>query len=96
MTQVHVIRLAAVLCAVVATGVLVPTARACSIDGVASISVNGHMASLTTTKPTSATLAYWSSFSLLAATPCDALHYAENLANVSLSIPKASAALPFK
>ena len=94
--QKGAIRLAPVFLAIFLAAVLVPTTEACSLDGIASLSVNGHVASLTTDRAIASTLAYWSSFHLLAAAPDDDLRYAENLANVSLSIPKASVVLPFK
>ena len=74
---------------------LTPAAYACNLDGIASLSVNGNVASLTTSRPTASNLGYWSRFTLLAAAPGDTLRFSENLANVSLSIPAASTKLPF-
>lgn len=82
--------------AILLFGVLASTAKACSLDGIASLSVNGHKAAITTDKVTASSLAYWSSFSLLAAAPGDTLHYMEDMANVGLSIPKESTSLPFR
>jgi PKD domain len=87
------------LCAIAATVLLaqgsVDTARACSLDGVASLSANGTMASLNGDSATASTLKYWAPFSLLAAAPGDRLRLAENLSNVRKSIPAQSARLPF-
>jgi hypothetical protein len=88
------------LCAIAAALLLLQgpatTARACSLDGIASLSVNGTTASLNGDSATTATLTYWAPFNLLAAAPGDTLHLAENLSNVRKSIPAESARLPFK
>jgi hypothetical protein len=70
-------------------------AAACSLDGIASLSVNGTVATLTSDTATAATISFWAPFSLLAAAPGDRLRLSENMANVSRSIPREAAALPF-
>ena len=70
--------------------------RACSIDGVASLSANGNTASLNGASANASTVSYWAPFTLIAAAPGDTLHLSENISNVSRSIPKESVKLPFK
>jgi hypothetical protein len=74
----------------------VAVTRACSLDGIASLSVNGNTASLNGASPTASSLAYWAPFTLIAAAPGDTFHLSENISNVSRSIPKESVKLPFK
>jgi hypothetical protein len=78
--------------------VLVPAqaARACSLDGVASISVNGNLASLTSGSPTTANLAHWAPFTLIAVAPGTSLTFAENLSNVARSLPASAMQRPFR
>ncbi len=54
--QMRAARLAPVLLAFLPAAVPVRTVQACSLDGIASLSVNGPMASLTTGRPTASTL----------------------------------------
>jgi len=81
---------------VVAALLATPAALACDLDGIASMSMNGTVATINGGQATASNLRYWAKFDLLAAAPGDRLQYGENLANVSLSIPKESVALPFK
>jgi PKD domain len=76
--------------------VFVPAARACSLDGIASLSVNGNVASINAGQATASTFRYWAPFTLLAVAPGDTSRFSENLSNVRLSIPKESASLPFR
>jgi hypothetical protein len=73
-----------------------PIARACSLDGVASISVNGNLASITTGTPSKSNLAYWAPFTLIAVAPGNALTFAENLSNVRRSLPASAMQRPFR
>ncbi len=77
---------------------LVPAqvARACSLDGVASISVNGNLASLTNGAPTASNLAHWAPFSLIAVAPGAPLTFAETLSNVGRSLPASAMQHPFR
>jgi hypothetical protein len=74
----------------------VQSARACSLDGIASLAANGNTASLNGDSPTASTLSYWAPFTLLAAAPGDTLHLSENLSNVKRSIPKEALSQPFQ
>jgi hypothetical protein len=71
-------------------------ARACSLDGVASISVNGNLASITSGTPNKSNLAYWAPFTLIAVAPRDTLTFAENLSNVVRSLPASAMQRPFR
>jgi hypothetical protein len=71
-------------------------AEACSLDGVPSLSANGHLAGLTKDPPTQATLAHWARFTLPAAAPGDALRLTEDLSNLRRSLPVAALARPFR
>ncbi|HWE63987.1 MAG TPA: PKD domain-containing protein [Chloroflexota bacterium] len=75
---------------------LAAPARACSLDGVPSISVNGHLAGITGGTATQATLAYWAPFTLPAAAPGDTLRLREDLSNVRRSLPAQALAAPFR
>jgi hypothetical protein len=82
----------------IALALLLPYApvRACSLDGVPSLSVNGHLASLTEGAVSPASAAYWARFTLLAAAPGNTLHLQEDLANVRRSLSAAALATPFR
>ena len=71
-------------------------ARACSLDGIASISMNGTTASLTQGTPSPADATHWAPFSLLAAAPGDTLHLSENLSKVRNSLSAAMLRTPFR
>jgi hypothetical protein len=87
------------LAAALAVGPLlawVPVTRACTLDGIASLSVDGVTASLTSGRPTQATLASWAPFTLLTQGSGDPLHLAEDLGKVRQSLPAAALRLPFR
>jgi hypothetical protein len=73
-----------------------PAARACSLDGIASISMNGNTASLTPGAPSASDAAHWAPFTLLAAAPGDALHLSEDLSKVRNSLSAAMMRTPFR
>ena len=72
------------------------TALACSLDGIASISMNGATASLTEGTPSPADAAHWAPFTLLAAAPGDTLHLSEDLAKVQNSLSATMLRTPFR
>jgi hypothetical protein len=71
-------------------------ASACSLDGVASLSENGHVVGLTTTTPTKATLASWALFTLVAASPDTRLVFQEDLNELRNSLPGSALGHPFR
>jgi hypothetical protein len=72
-------------------------ALACSLDGIASISVNGILAVRTTATPTLQTLARWAPFTFgLAYAPGDVVRFAEDLGKLRRSLPPAALAIPFR
>lgn len=71
-------------------------AQACSLDGIASISMNGNTASLTAGAPSPGDAAHWAPFTLLAAAPGDALHLSEDLAKVRKSLSADMMKTPFR
>jgi hypothetical protein len=74
-----------------------PAALACSLDGIASISVNGILATRTTDTPTPRTLAHWAPFTFgLAYAPGDVVRFAEDLDKLRRSLPPAALAIPFR
>lgn len=73
-----------------------PAARACSLDGIASLSANGNTASLTGGAATASTLAYWAPFTLLAAAPGDTLRLSEDLGKIRKSLPPEAFKAPFR
>jgi hypothetical protein len=72
------------------------SAAACTLDGIASISVNGATAGLTSGQPTRATAGYWAPFILLAQGSGGSLRFSENLRQVAQSLPPAMLATPFR
>lgn len=80
----------------VAIGARSAPARACSLDGLASISVDGAIASLTGGAPNSRERAVWAPFTLIAVAPGDSLRFAEDLALVRRSVPDALLHVPFR
>ncbi|MDB5074467.1 MAG: hypothetical protein JWO42_646, partial [Chloroflexi bacterium] len=81
MTRRYPVLLCLTIALISGTLLLAPTeaARACSLDGIASLSANGNTASLNGDSPNATTLAYWAPFTLIAAAPGDTLHLSENL-----------------
>jgi PKD domain len=81
-----------------APAVSMPSAAlACSLDGLASISVNGILAVRTTDTPTPRTLARWAPFAFgLAYAPGDVARFAEDLGKLRRSLPPAALAIPFR
>jgi PKD domain len=74
-----------------------PAALACSLDGIASISVNGILATRTTDTPTPRTLAHWAPFTFgLAYAPGDVVRLGEDLGKLRRSLPPAALAIPFR
>lgn len=85
-------------CLLVPAALMLASARstqACSLDGVASLSVNGNLAGLTNGPATRSTLAHWAPFTLIAAAPGDTLHLREDIGNVRRSIPGEALKAPF-
>jgi PKD domain len=74
-----------------------PAALACALDGIASISVNGILATRTTDTPTPQTLAHWAPFTLgLAYAPGDVMHFGEDRGKLRRSLPPAALVKPFR
>ncbi len=72
------------------------TAAACSLDGIASISVNGLLAIRTTDAPTPATLTRWAPFTIgLAFAPGDILRWGEDHDKIRRSLPASALRTPF-
>lgn len=71
-------------------------ATACTLDGIASLSVNGVTAALTSGHPTRANAGYWAPFTLLAQGSGSTLRFSENMRNVAQSLPPAMLATPFR
>jgi hypothetical protein len=71
-------------------------AFACNLDGVASLSENGHVVSLTATTPTKATLSSWALFTLVAAAPKTPLVFQEDLNELGNSLPASALKQPFR
>jgi hypothetical protein len=71
------------------------SAVACTLDGIASLSVNGTVAGLTSGQPTRATAGYWAPFTLLAQGSGSTLRFSEDLHKVGQSLPPAMLATPF-
>jgi hypothetical protein len=73
------------------------TVSACSLDGIASISLNGTLAVLTTDAPQPNSLGTWARFTFgLAYAPRDALHLAEDMNKLRRSLPEATLHIPFR
>ena len=90
-------RLLIPLCAVLAClFVSAQAARACSIDGIASLSANGKLASISAAAPTQAALAYWAPFTLLAAAPGDLIQVREDIGKLHASLPSTAFSTPFR
>ena len=81
-----------------ALAVSMPSATlACSLDGIASISVNGILAVRSTDTPTPRTLARWAPFTFgLAYAPGDVVRFTEDLGKLRRSLPPAALAIPFR
>jgi hypothetical protein len=71
-------------------------ARACTLDGIASISMNGTTATLTTGTPAPAQASYWAPFTLLAAALGDRVRLAEDLGKVQRSLTAEQLRTPFR
>jgi hypothetical protein len=71
-------------------------ARACSLDGIASISMNGNTASLTAGAPSPGDAAHWAPFTLLAAAPGDTLRLSEDIGKVRKSLSSEMLKTPFR
>lgn len=71
-------------------------AQACSIDGIASLSANGKLATISAAAPTQAALTYWAPFTLLAAAPGDVVHLQEDLGKLHSSLPRTAFNTPFR
>ncbi len=82
----------------VALSNLIPSAvSACSLDGIASISLNGTLAVLTTDAPQPNSLGTWARFTFgLAYAPHDVLHLAEDMNKLRRSLPEATLHIPFR
>lgn len=90
-------RLLIPLCAVLGCLFIAAQAvRACSIDGIASLSANGKLASISAAAPTQAALAYWAPFTLLATAPGDLIHVQEDIGKLHNSLPHTAFATPFR
>jgi hypothetical protein len=74
----------------------VSSAVACTLDGIASLSVNGTTAGLTSGQPTRANAGHWAPFTLLAQGSGSTLQFSEDLQKVAQSLPPAMLALPFR
>jgi hypothetical protein len=74
----------------------IPSAMACTLDGIASLSVNGVTAGLTSGQPTRANAGYWAPFTLLAQGSGSTPRFSEDLQKVAQSLPPAMLALPFR
>jgi hypothetical protein len=72
------------------------TAQACTLDGIASISMNGITANLTEGTPSPGDSAHWAPFTLLAAAPDDQLQLREDLGKVRQSLSPAMMSTPFR
>jgi hypothetical protein len=71
-------------------------ANACALDGIASISLNGTLAVLTTDAPQPDSLNTWARFTFgLAYAPHDVLHLAEDMGKLRRSLPEAALHVPF-
>jgi len=72
-------------------------AAACSLDGIASLSLDGILAARTTDTPTAATLANWAPFTFgLAYAPSMALRFDEDRSKVARTLPAAALVTPFR
>lgn len=87
--------LAGALLAVAAAARATP-AQACSLDGIASISMNGTTASLTEGTPSPQEATYWAPFTLLAAAPGNRLRLQEDLGKVRWSLSANLLRTPFR
>ncbi len=72
------------------------TARACSIDGIVSLSANGNLANLTDGAATRANIAHWAPFSFIAAAVGDTLHLREDLGELHRTLPESAFKTPFR
>ena len=70
--------------------------RACSIDGMPSLSANGALADLAAVRPFGQDLAVWAPFVLQAATPGALLRLREDLGNLKRSLPARALTAPFR
>lgn len=66
--------------------VIAPAARACSLDGIASLSMNGTTASLTAGTPNAGNARFWAPFTLLAAGRGTAVLLKEDAGKVQRSL----------
>ena len=80
---------AAVCGLALAAAVGVPgAARACSVDGVPSLSANGALVRLNTVRPSRETLAHWAQFVVAARLPAGAaVRFSEDLASLRRALP---------
>jgi hypothetical protein len=74
----------------------ISSAVACTLDGIASLSVNGATAGLTSGRPTRANAGYWAPFTLVAEGAGSSLQFSEDLQKVAQSLPPSILALPFR
>ncbi len=88
--------LACVLLTFAAVAGQAATARACSLNGIASIAMNGTTASLTEGTPSQVDAAHWAPFTLPAAAPGDSLHLSEDVAKVGSSLSAEMLRTPFR
>jgi hypothetical protein len=75
---------------------LASSAFACTLDGIASLSVNGVLANLTSGRPTQANSGYWAPFTMLAQGSGHTLQLSEDLSKVAQSLPPALLNPPFR
>jgi hypothetical protein len=88
--------LVAALALALATAIPSTVVSACSLDGIASISLNGTLAVLTTDAPQPNSLGSWARFTFgLAYAPRDVLHLAEDMNKLRRSLPEATLHIPF-
>lgn len=74
----------------------VPSAQACSLDGIASLSLNGTLGTLTAGTPTGADAHYWAPFTLLAVARGDAVQLREDVNKVRNSLTPTLLKTPFR
>ncbi|HWE60495.1 MAG TPA: hypothetical protein VHB98_02175 [Chloroflexota bacterium] len=96
-SQLHLFRLLTMgMLALILLALQPSLAQACSLDGIASISMNGNLASLTAGAPTAANRAHWASFTLLAAAPNTNLRLSEDLNKVHQALADPALKTPFR
>ena len=72
------------------------TVRACSLDGIASLSMDHNVASGTTRLPSKGDLRRWAPFTFIAAAPGQVLRVAEDRRKLSASLPPGVLSAPFR